>query len=198
MSTHRAHGHTLAKGTHPNAVMAELYGKLEGCSQGYGGSMHLYDVERGGEKLGELECVISEENGYTAESEAARMATLRYTPKRHRAEERREVREQDRGRDHRRVVEQLPPGRRLPRRLIRDAIDARDHCRAGRPVLAAAHEHRDHLLDEQGIAVGRTHDLVPCGFLQAAPQQALGQPAGLGAAPGPAGEDGSAWHRASA
>jgi pyruvate dehydrogenase E1 component alpha subunit len=47
MSTHRAHGHTLAKGTHPNAIMAELYGKLEGCSQGYGGSMHLYDLERG-------------------------------------------------------------------------------------------------------------------------------------------------------
>jgi acetoin:2,6-dichlorophenolindophenol oxidoreductase subunit alpha len=46
-STHRAHGHTLAKGTHPNEVMAELYGKVEGCSHGYGGSMHLYDVERG-------------------------------------------------------------------------------------------------------------------------------------------------------
>jgi acetoin:2,6-dichlorophenolindophenol oxidoreductase subunit alpha len=46
-STHRAHGHTLARGTHPNAVMAELYGKVEGCSRGYGGSMHLYDVERG-------------------------------------------------------------------------------------------------------------------------------------------------------
>ena len=46
-STHRAHGHTLAKGTHPNEVMAELYGKLEGTSHGYGGSMHLYDVERG-------------------------------------------------------------------------------------------------------------------------------------------------------
>jgi pyruvate dehydrogenase E1 component alpha subunit len=46
-STHRAHGHTLAKGTTPNEVMAELYGKLEGCSHGYGGSMHLYDVERG-------------------------------------------------------------------------------------------------------------------------------------------------------
>jgi acetoin:2,6-dichlorophenolindophenol oxidoreductase subunit alpha len=46
-STHRAHGHTLAKGTHPNEVMAELYGKVEGCCHGYGGSMHLYDVERG-------------------------------------------------------------------------------------------------------------------------------------------------------
>ncbi len=46
-STHRAHGHTLAKGTHPNELMAELYGKVEGCSHGYGGSMHLYDVERG-------------------------------------------------------------------------------------------------------------------------------------------------------
>ena len=46
-STHRAHGHTLARGTHPNEVMAELYGKVEGCSHGYGGSMHLYDIERG-------------------------------------------------------------------------------------------------------------------------------------------------------
>jgi acetoin:2,6-dichlorophenolindophenol oxidoreductase subunit alpha len=46
-STHRAHGHTIAKGTHVNAVMAELYGKEEGCSRGYGGSMHLYDLEHG-------------------------------------------------------------------------------------------------------------------------------------------------------
>src|ERR687898_2046497 len=46
-STHRAHGHTIAKGTPVNAVMAELYGKKEGCSGGFGGSMHLYDVERG-------------------------------------------------------------------------------------------------------------------------------------------------------
>ncbi len=46
-STHRAHGHTIAKGTHPNELMAELYGKVEGCSHGYGGSMHLYDVEKG-------------------------------------------------------------------------------------------------------------------------------------------------------
>jgi pyruvate dehydrogenase E1 component alpha subunit len=46
-STHRAHAHTIAKGTHPNEVMAEMYGKVEGCSRGYGGSMHLYDIARG-------------------------------------------------------------------------------------------------------------------------------------------------------
>jgi pyruvate dehydrogenase E1 component alpha subunit len=46
-STHRAHGHVLANGTPPNEVMAELYGKVEGCSHGYGGSMHLYDLKRG-------------------------------------------------------------------------------------------------------------------------------------------------------
>jgi TPP-dependent pyruvate/acetoin dehydrogenase alpha subunit len=46
-STHRAHGHTLARGTSPNALMAELYGKVEGCAHGDGGSMHLYDIERG-------------------------------------------------------------------------------------------------------------------------------------------------------
>ena len=46
-STHRAHGHAIAKGTPIERVMAELYGKVEGCSRGYGGSMHLYDVEVG-------------------------------------------------------------------------------------------------------------------------------------------------------
>jgi acetoin:2,6-dichlorophenolindophenol oxidoreductase subunit alpha len=46
-STHRAHAHTIAKGTSINAVMAEMYGKMEGCSGGYGGSMHLYDLARG-------------------------------------------------------------------------------------------------------------------------------------------------------
>jgi pyruvate dehydrogenase E1 component alpha subunit len=46
-STHRAHGHAIAKGTPPERIMAELYGKLEGCSHGYGGSMHLYDLEVG-------------------------------------------------------------------------------------------------------------------------------------------------------
>jgi TPP-dependent pyruvate/acetoin dehydrogenase alpha subunit len=46
-STHRSHAHALAKGTPARAVMAELYGKLEGCSRGRGGSMHLYDLARG-------------------------------------------------------------------------------------------------------------------------------------------------------
>ena len=46
-STHRAHGHALARGSTPNELMAELYGKVEGVSRGYGGSMHLYDVARG-------------------------------------------------------------------------------------------------------------------------------------------------------
>ena len=40
-STHRAHGHAIAKGTPVERIMAELYGKVEGCSGGYGGSMHL-------------------------------------------------------------------------------------------------------------------------------------------------------------
>ncbi|HSF62480.1 MAG TPA: thiamine pyrophosphate-dependent dehydrogenase E1 component subunit alpha [Gaiellaceae bacterium] len=46
-STHRAHGHTISKGTPIDRIMAELYGKVEGCSGGYGGSMHLYDIEVG-------------------------------------------------------------------------------------------------------------------------------------------------------
>ena len=46
VSTYREHGHALARGTHPNAVMAELFGKRDGCSGGRGGSMHLFDYER--------------------------------------------------------------------------------------------------------------------------------------------------------
>src|SRR5215831_1606726 len=46
-STHRAHAHAIAKGTPAERIMAELYGKVEGCSHGYGGSMHLYDVAVG-------------------------------------------------------------------------------------------------------------------------------------------------------
>lgn len=44
---YREHGHALARGVEPNAVMAELYGRATGLSKGKGGSMHLYDAGRG-------------------------------------------------------------------------------------------------------------------------------------------------------
>lgn len=43
VSTYREHGHALARGMQPGAVMAEMFGKQEGCSRGRGGSMHLFD-----------------------------------------------------------------------------------------------------------------------------------------------------------
>jgi pyruvate dehydrogenase E1 component alpha subunit len=43
VSTYREHGHCLAKGAPPRAVMAELFGKATGLSRGHGGSMHLFD-----------------------------------------------------------------------------------------------------------------------------------------------------------
>lgn len=43
VATYREHGHALARGMDPGAVMAEMYGKVEGCSRGRGGSMHLFD-----------------------------------------------------------------------------------------------------------------------------------------------------------
>ncbi len=46
-STHRGHGHALAKGVPPRQVAAELFGKATGCSQGRGGSMHLFSPEVG-------------------------------------------------------------------------------------------------------------------------------------------------------
>ena len=46
-STHRGHGHALAKGMSPNTLMAELYGKRDGCCGGRGGTMHLYDPSCG-------------------------------------------------------------------------------------------------------------------------------------------------------
>src|SRR5204863_5965076 len=46
LSTYREHGQALARGTHPNEVMAELFGRVDGCSKGRGGSMHLFDIER--------------------------------------------------------------------------------------------------------------------------------------------------------
>jgi len=44
-STYREHGHAIAKGVDPNAVMAELFGKETGTSRGRGGSMHLFSQE---------------------------------------------------------------------------------------------------------------------------------------------------------
>jgi 2-oxoisovalerate dehydrogenase E1 component len=46
-STHRGHGHALAKGLPPRELMAELFGRETGCSRGRGGSMHLYAPEIG-------------------------------------------------------------------------------------------------------------------------------------------------------
>jgi len=45
--THRGHGQALAKGMDPKKMMAELYGKKTGCSQGRGGSMHMADMKKG-------------------------------------------------------------------------------------------------------------------------------------------------------
>jgi len=44
VSTYREHGHALARGLSMNAVMAELFGKVTGCSRGRGGSMHIFDA----------------------------------------------------------------------------------------------------------------------------------------------------------
>ncbi len=45
-STYREHGQAIARGTEPNRVMAELFGREDGVSRGRGGSMHLFDMER--------------------------------------------------------------------------------------------------------------------------------------------------------
>ena len=46
MTAYRDHAHALTVGMEPKTVMAELYGKITGCSRGKGGSMHLFDVAR--------------------------------------------------------------------------------------------------------------------------------------------------------
>jgi pyruvate dehydrogenase E1 component alpha subunit len=45
IGTYRTHGHAIARGTSPNAVMAELFGRVDGTSGGRGGSMHIFDLE---------------------------------------------------------------------------------------------------------------------------------------------------------
>jgi pyruvate dehydrogenase E1 component alpha subunit len=46
ISTYRSHGHALVRGTPPGSVMAELFGRVGGCSGGRGGSMHMFDLSR--------------------------------------------------------------------------------------------------------------------------------------------------------
>ena len=44
VATYREHGHALARGMSMSSIMAEMFGKVEGCSRGRGGSMHLFDA----------------------------------------------------------------------------------------------------------------------------------------------------------
>src|SRR5512144_148816 len=44
VATYREHGHALVRGVSAGAIMAEMFGKVEGCSHGRGGSMHLFDA----------------------------------------------------------------------------------------------------------------------------------------------------------
>ena len=46
-STHRGHGHCIAKGVDPRGMMAELFGKATGTCKGKGGSMHIADIDKG-------------------------------------------------------------------------------------------------------------------------------------------------------
>lgn len=46
VATYREHGHALARGISAKSIMAEMYGKQEGCSRGRGGSMHLFDASK--------------------------------------------------------------------------------------------------------------------------------------------------------
>jgi len=46
VSYYREHGHALARGSEPNRIMAELFGRRDGLSHGRGGSMHLFDADR--------------------------------------------------------------------------------------------------------------------------------------------------------
>ncbi|MDH5453332.1 MAG: thiamine pyrophosphate-dependent enzyme, partial [Paracoccaceae bacterium] len=46
VATYREHGHALVRGVPMGAVLAEMYGKAEGCAGGRGGSMHLFSAER--------------------------------------------------------------------------------------------------------------------------------------------------------
>src|ERR671911_1443539 len=46
IGSYRTHGHAIARGTEPQRVMAELFGRVDGTSGGRGGSMHIFDAEK--------------------------------------------------------------------------------------------------------------------------------------------------------
>lgn len=46
VATYREHGHALARGMSMGSILAEMYGRINGCSRGRGGSMHLFDKDR--------------------------------------------------------------------------------------------------------------------------------------------------------
>lgn len=67
ISSYREHGHAIAKGIEPRAVMAELYGKVTGCSRGKGGSMHMFSAEHrllGGQAIVGAQLVIAAGVGF--------------------------------------------------------------------------------------------------------------------------------------
>lgn len=45
LTSYRDHGHAIACGLSPESIMAEMYGKITGCSRGKGGSMHIFDIK---------------------------------------------------------------------------------------------------------------------------------------------------------
>lgn len=65
-ATHRGHGHTIAKGTDVNAMMAELFGRQTGSNKGKGGSMHIADMD-----IGHLGAIAIVGGGYTIAAGAA-------------------------------------------------------------------------------------------------------------------------------
>ena len=69
ISAYREHTQAIAKGMSPNAIMAELFGRADGCSGGKGGSMHLFDTSvgfMGGHGIVGAQCALASGMGWTA------------------------------------------------------------------------------------------------------------------------------------
>src|SRR4030095_5626286 len=73
------HGHAIAKGIKPEAVMAELFGKATGCSKGKGGSMHLFDKEvnfLGGHAIGAVQIPLATGTAFASKYQGTDKVTL--------------------------------------------------------------------------------------------------------------------------